>query len=152
MKPTLCDLTNFTNMKIIDATNLKLGRLASHVAKEALGGEQVVVINAEKAIITGRKKDILANYMQKRKVGSRYKGPFFPRVPNLIVRRTIRGMLPYKKETGRNAFKRIRVYIGVPKEVSGKEFATYEDAKLGMIEKRSYITVEEVAKLLGWHE
>ena len=83
-------------MKIIDATNLKLGRLASKVAKEALSGEQVSVVNAEKAVITGRKKDIFSTYREKTDVGSRYKGPFFPRVPHLIVRRTIRGMLPYK--------------------------------------------------------
>ncbi len=138
-------------MKIVDATNLKLGRLASHVAVEALKGEQIIIVNSEKAMITGRKRNILGNYRQKRDVGSRYKGPFFPRVPSLIVRRTIRGMLPYKKETGRNAFKRVKVYIGVPRELSGKQFLTYEDARLGITEKRSYIRVEEVARELGWN-
>jgi len=137
-------------MKIIDAANLKLGRLASHVAKEALRGEQISVVNAEKVVLTGRKKDILATYREKRTVGSRYKGPFFPRVPHLIVRRSIRGMLSYKKETGRNAFKRVRVYMGVPKQLGGKEFSTYEDAKLGIVERRSYMTIEEIAKHLGW--
>ncbi len=137
-------------MKIIDATNLKLGRLASHVAKDALKGEEIAVVNAEKAVITGRSPDILATYREKRDVGSRYKGPFFPRVPHLIVRRTIRGMLPYKNETGRNAFKRVRVYIGVPKDLSGKETSIYDGAKLGITEKRSFMTIEEIAKHLGW--
>ena len=139
-------------MKIVDATGLKLGRLASKVAKEALGGEQISVVNAEKAVITGRKKDIFSTYREKRDVGSRYKGPFFPRVPHLIVRRTIRGMLPYKKEQGEKAFKRVRVYIGVPKEFQGQSLSTYDDAKLGITERRSYMTIEEIAKDLGWKE
>ncbi len=139
-------------MKIVDATNLKLGRLASHIAKEALKGEAISIVNAENAVITGRAKDILATYAEKRDVGSRYKGPFFPRVPNLIVRRTIRGMLPYKNETGRTAFKRVKVYMGVPKDLTGKETSTYEDAKLGVVERRSYMTIEEVAKHMGYNQ
>ena len=45
-------------MKIIDGKNAILGRMASYVAKEALKGEEVVVVNCEEVIITGNKKDI----------------------------------------------------------------------------------------------
>ena len=136
-------------MKIVDATNLKLGRMASHVAKEALKGEEITVVNSEKAVVTGRQKDIFATYEFKRDVGSRYKGPFFPRQPHMIVRRTIRGMLPYKNTLGREAFSRVKVYIGVPRDLTGKETATYADAKLGVVEKRSYLTIEQISKHLG---
>ncbi len=138
-------------MKIIDGTGLVLGRLASKVAKEALNGEIISIINSEKAVVTGGKKDTLDQYKELRSVGSRYKGPFFPRQPNLIVNRTIRGMLPYKKEKGIKAYKRIKVYIGVPKELSGKETITYEDAKLGFSMRKNYMTVEEISKQLGWN-
>lgn len=138
-------------MKIVDGTNLVLGRLASKVAKEALKGEEISIVNSEKAVVTGRKHDILVQYHEIRTVGSKYKGPFFPRQPNLIVRRTIRGMLPYKKETGKSAYRKIKVYIGTPKTLEGKPAATYDDAKLGVAAPKNYMTVEQVAKHLGWH-
>ncbi len=138
-------------MKIVDGTNLVLGRLASKVAKEALNGEEISVVNSEKAVIKGHREDILAQYQQMRDVGSKYKGPFFPRQPNMIVRRTIRGMLPRKKTTGREAFSRVKVYIGVPKTLEGKPAATYDDIKLGEAAKKSYMTVEHLSKQLGWN-
>lgn len=137
-------------MKIVDANGLKLGRLASNVAREALKGEQISIVNCEKAVITGRKKDIFATYREKRTVGSRYKGPFFPKPPHMIVRRTIRGMLPYKKATGEKAFGLVKAYIGVPQELEGKKFEMYNDAKLGIVERKNYLTIEEISEHIGW--
>ncbi len=132
---------------IIDATGLVLGRMATDVAKRAKNGEDVHIVNAEKAIITGAsKKSIEARYRFKREVGTMRKGPFFPREPHLIVKRTVRGMLPYQKSDGRAAYKRIKAYIGVPKELAGQDTIQVEAAKR---EARSFMTVSELSRFLG---
>ena len=51
---------------VIDAENAVVGRLASRVAKLALMGEDVLVVNAEKAIMTGNIEFIFAKYTQLR--------------------------------------------------------------------------------------
>lgn len=132
---------------IIDANGLILGRLATHVAKRALEGDDVHIINAEKAIIAGSsKKAIQERYSFKRTVGTSRKGPFFPREPHLIVKRTCRGMMPYQKSDGRAAYKRIKAYIGVPKELVGKTATTVEDADR---DPRTYMTLAELSTRLG---
>jgi len=136
-------------MKIIDATDLKIGRLASIVAQDALGGEEIAIVNSEKAVISGTKEAVLAKYQQKRKVGSRYNGPFFPKQSDRIVKRTIRGMLPYKETRGREAFSRIKTYIGVPKEFENKETTTVETARIGQVQRKKYIAVGRLANLIG---
>ena len=45
-------------MKIIDGKNAVLGRLASYAAKEALKGENIIILNCEKVIVTGNRKNI----------------------------------------------------------------------------------------------
>ncbi len=132
---------------IIDASGLVLGRMATDIAKRALNGEEVHVVNAEKAVITGAsKKAIQARYKFKREVGTHRKGPFFPREPHLIVKRTVRGMLDYQSPTGRAAYKRIKAHIGVPKELSGQETVTVESAKR---DPRIFLTVAELSTYLG---
>ncbi len=132
---------------IIDATGLILGRMATDIAKRAKNGEEVHIVNSEKAIITGAsKKSIEARYRFKREVGTMRKGPFFPREPHLIVKRTVRGMLPYQKSDGRAAYKRIKAYIGVPKELAGQDTIQVEAAKR---EARSFMTVSELSRFLG---
>lgn len=135
-------------MKIIDATNLKLGRLASYSAKALLEGEELAIVNAERAVIVGRKKDILHSYKEKRDKGSRYKGPFFPKRADRIIKRTVRGMLPYKKAKGQEAFKRIRVYLGVPEEYKGKELESIKGAKL-IGKEPDYFNLGDLSKQLG---
>lgn len=106
-------------MKIIDGKNVILGRLATVVAKEALKGEEVAVINCEQIVITGNKRSILAGLEEKRhRVGSTQKGPKVSRTSEKIVKVAIRGMLPNPRRggRGRDAFKRIKCYVGVPKE------------------------------------
>jgi large subunit ribosomal protein L13 len=106
---------------IINGEDLLLGRMASIVAKRALNGETIAIVNAEKAIISGSRARVLTLYGRKRSRGSREGGPFFPRRPDHIVRRTIRGMLPYKRAPGMEAFKRVKVYVGVPMALAGQE-------------------------------
>ena len=131
---------------IIDASDAVLGRLSTCVAKKLLNGEEIIVVNAEKAIITGKKSTITNRYKQKREIGTSRKGPFFPRMADRIVKRTIRGMIPYQKPHGRAALKRLRCYISVPKEFKDKKFETVKDAQKQPI---NYITVEELSKWLG---
>jgi large subunit ribosomal protein L13 len=132
-------------MKIIDAEGTVLGRLASYSAKEALKGEEIIILNSEKAIITGRKEDIKEYYESKRKrVGSTLKGPKVSRSSEKIVKRTIRGMLPnYRDGRGRDALKRIKCYKGVPSEFRDKEKITLTNKFKA---KGKSIKVEEISK------
>ncbi|ADT83110.1 50S ribosomal protein L13 [Thermococcus barophilus] len=139
-------------MRIINAEGLILGRLASKVAKMLLEGEEVIIVNAEKAIITGNREDIFAKYKQRTELRTRTnprRGPFYPKRSDEIVRRTIRGMLPWKTDRGRKAFKRLKVYAGVPKEFEGREFETIMEAHMSRLKTPKYVTVGEVAKYLG---
>ncbi len=131
---------------IIDANGALLGRLSTHAAKRLLGGEDIAIINAEKAIISGKKASIKKQYKAKREVGTYRKGPFFPRMPDRIVKRTIRGMIPYQTPHGRAAFKRLKCYIGVPKEFEGEKTEIIEQAKKQPV---GFITIEELSRSLG---
>ncbi|MDD3621065.1 MAG: 50S ribosomal protein L13 [Methanofollis sp.] len=134
---------------IIDADGNLLGRLASNVAKRSLQGEEFVIVNAEKAIVSGKRAMVLGNYLQKHQRGSVEGGPFFPRRPDLIMKRTIRGMLPYKRQRGADALRRVRIYTGVPMEYEDKEFETLENAGIERLNNPKYITLGEISKNLG---
>ncbi len=134
-------------MKVVDANNMVVGRLASKIAKDLLNGEEIVVVNAEKAVIIGGKDYIVGKYTERRNIGSVRKGPHYPRMPDKILRRTVRGMLPMKKSKGKNAYKRLRVYMGVPKELEGKKAEVYEDAKNNKL--KGYITLKDLSIQLG---
>mgnify|MGYP001573027971 FL=1 len=129
-------------MKIIDGTNAVLGRLASYSAKQALLGEEIVILNCEKVIITGNRQDIRETFEAKRRrIGSGQKGPKHSRLAHLIVKRAIRGMLAHRSGRGKEAFRRIRCYPGLPEE--------FKDAKkiVGSKEKKAkFIHVEEITK------
>lgn len=137
---------------ILNAENLILGRMAAIVAKQALQGEKVEVINVEKAVVTGKPTEIIERYKQKFKRGHVFSGPFFPRHPEKLVKRTIRGMLPHKQEKGKTAFKNVKCYIGVPKEFEGKKAETIEKANIKNIKKTKYLTIKEISQQLGWKE
>lgn len=129
---------------IIDAQGAVAGRLASFAAKQALLGNKVFIINSEKAIITGSPQQILRKYLARLKLGRGVqKGPKFPRRPEMILRRMIRGMLPWKKARGRNAFKLIKCFLGVPKDMEGKEVL-----KLEKKINTKYITLEKLSNLI----
>jgi len=136
------------NVAIIDAKGLILGRMASVVAKRLLQGESIVILNAENAAISGKKLSIVEEAKTFLEVGHPRKGPYHPRRPDRIVRRTVRGMLPWRKPKGREAYKRLRVYLGIPKEFAGKQAETIPEAKAAKL-KSPYITVGELAKEIG---
>jgi len=131
---------------IIDATGLTLGRLSTNAAKRLLQGDEIAVINSEKAIISGKKSSVKEHYKEKREVGTYRKGPFYPRLPDQIVKRTIRGMIPYQKPHGRAAFKRLKCYAGIPDEFKGKTFEKIPEAEKKPVD---FITVEELSRFLG---
>ena len=137
------------NTIIIDAKGLILGRMASIVAKRLLQGESVIVLNAEKAAISGKRLRIVKEAKTFLEVGHPRKGPFHYRRPDRIVRKTVRGMLPRRKPKGKQAFKRLKVYLGTPSEFSDKEIQTIREASAEKL-KSPYITVGELAKEIGW--
>ncbi len=146
-------------MIIIDANNLILGRLASYVAKLVLEGEEVRIVNCEKAVITGNRNSIRDNFVRKINRGLPHWGPFYPRRPDLIMKRAIRGMLPRKKEKGRKALKRVLCYIGFPDEIKKKvdsgeaRLLTWKDLKKLSVEKveiLKFVRLGDIAKLIGW--
>jgi len=135
---------------VIDAKGLILGRMASVVAKRLLQGESIVIVNAAEAVISGKRLSIVREAKEFLQVGHPRKGPFHPRRPDQIVRRTIRGMLPRRKWKGRQALKRLRVHIGVPEELRGVEMETIPEARAEKL-KCPYITVGQLAKEIGWN-
>jgi len=132
---------------VIDATGLVLGRMATYAAKQAINGNDVHIVNAEKAIIVGSsRRAIQEHYLFKRHVGTMRKGPFFPREPHLIVKRTCRGMINYQSSSGRAAYKRIKAHLGVPKELASLKAESLDDARRPA---KSYLTIAELSTWLG---
>jgi large subunit ribosomal protein L13 len=137
---------------IIDGENLILGRTASIVAKKLLNGEEVRIINAEKMIITGNKEAIFARYKKRRErrdLANPRRGPHYPKDPERIVKRTIRGMLPYKKPKGRDALKRVLVHVGVPEKFKDQDTVILREAELSKEKSRNYVTIKKLSEYLG---
>jgi large subunit ribosomal protein L13 len=133
---------------VVDATGLVLGRAASRIAKRLLGGESIVVVNAEKSVVTGSRRSVLAHYVAARARGSKRTGPHYPRHPDRIFRRTVRGMLPHLKTRGKIAFRRLEVHIGVPEAWKAAPTETIDDAKARPA-LRPPMTLAEITRLLG---
>ena len=133
-------------MKVIDASECIMGRLASAVAKNLLNGEEVHIVNAENAVISGTKDMVFGEYVSKRNLNHPRKGPYYPRMPHMMLKRAVRGMIPYQKPRGREAFKRLKVDVGKPDSVDGK-IEVVDGAKMNKSTK--YVTLGEVSKVLG---
>ncbi len=132
---------------VIDADRLIMGRLSSLVAKRLLNGEEIVILNAEKCLITGSSKQIYNRYFDARSRGKIRKGPHFPRMPDRIIKRTVRGMLPYQQPRGREALKLLKVYIGVPREY--KDVKAIKPEQAAVLNTTKYIPLSEVSMRLG---
>ncbi len=138
-----------SNKTVIDGEGLILGRLSSMVAKRLLAGEQIELVNAEKIVVSGAKKMIIEREKEFLGVGGHETGPVHYRQPHRIVRKTIRGMLPHRKAHGREAFRRLKVHIGVPEEFEAAEKETIEKIHARILGKR-YVTIGEIAENIGW--
>ncbi len=135
----------------INAKNLVLGRLSSSLVPHLLAGRNVIVVNAEQAVVTGSRKFVLSKYLNaraRRTLTNPRRGPFFPRFPDRIIRRTVRGMLPYKTPSGKDAFKRLTVYISTPEELKSQTFETIDSAQFR--NKSEFLTLKELSRELGW--
>lgn len=142
---------------VIDADGKILGRLASYVAKKLLEGKRVAIINAEKAVITGNPNTIKERYLKRMQIPGRPKperGMKISRTPDRIVWRAIRGMVPRKKAKGREAMRRLRVFIGVPDELKNVPIhelsEDYTKEKLKPKRGKKIMTVLELSNSLGW--
>jgi large subunit ribosomal protein L13 len=105
-------------------------------------------VNCEKAILTGRKDSILKKYRERRDRGNPLKGPFISFMPDRFVRRIIRGMLPYKQERGRLAYKRVMCYIGVPDKFKDQKIETIKEADVTKSKNTKFIDVDTLTKLI----
>ena len=134
-------------MAVIDADGHVMGRLSSKVAERLLDGEEIVIVNAEKAIITGKKDMVFGEYKQKKDRGKIMRGPFYPRRADLILKKTVKGMLPFKKSTGRECYRRLKVYVGVPKEYATAKLEKIDVAIRPRTER--YVRLGDVSGYLG---
>jgi large subunit ribosomal protein L13 len=131
-------------MIIIDAENAVMGRVASYAAKQALQGNQVAVVNSEKALISGNNTNIIKEFKEIRalNLNKPEKGPFISRVPEKIMKRCIRGMLPdYRVGRGNIAFHKIKTYSGMPEEFKKEKLIRLEAKN-----PKKYMTIEELGK------
>ncbi|WP_227376099.1 50S ribosomal protein L13 [Haladaptatus halobius] len=130
---------------IVDARDCILGRVASQVAQRAMDGERIAVINAEQAIITGSEEDVKEKFETRFNLSSD-QGPYYPKRPDMIAKRSIRGMLPYKKPRGREAFENVRVYVGNPYDEDGE---ILDDTSLDRLSNIRFVQLGEVSQHLG---
>ena len=137
---------------VADAEGQIAGRLCSKVSKLLLEGNKVVIVNAEKALMSGSRKSILQEYQDWLQIASithPKHGPFHPRRPDGLLARMIRGMLPRQKSKGIEARRRLRVYISVPREFNKMKMTVFDDAKARKA-MSYYLTMGEIASSMGW--
>jgi len=127
---------------IIDASNGILGRIASYAAKQAMLGKNVIIVNCNNALLTGRKRMVIEEYgIARRRGGTSLNGPHFPKHPERLFKRTVRGMLSYTQQRGLDALKRITCYNSVP-----KEYESTDKISLSRQTKSKTITLSELSK------
>jgi large subunit ribosomal protein L13 len=138
-------LAEFDADVVVDARDCIVGRVASEVAQRALDGERVAVVNAERAVITGNESDTMATYRKRVDVGSD-RGPYYPKRPDGIFKRAIRGMVPHKKPRGREALENVRVYVGNPYDEDGE---ILDGTSLDRLSNIKFTTLGAVSENLG---
>lgn len=129
---------------VVDAQDCILGRVASQVAERALDGERIAVVNAEHTVITGDEDQLTEKFRERREHGSD-RGPYYPKRPDRIFKRSIRGMLPYKRTRGREALENVRVYVGNPYD----ETERLEGTSLYRLSNIRFVSLGEISESLG---
>jgi large subunit ribosomal protein L13 len=140
-----------SRVALINADGLILGRMCSKVAKRLLNGEELIILNAEKAILSGKRKSKIAEAKEFLEVGAPMRGPFHYRRPDRIMRKTVRGMLPYSQPKGKNAYRRLKVFMGVPKEFKDQPMDTFAEAQATKL-KGPRLTLLDLSKEVGWNQ
>ncbi len=131
---------------IINAENSIIGRFSSIIAKRLLNGEKIIIVNAEKGLISGDPDVVAKKYLQKYKLTTKsnpLRGPFYPRKADRILKRTIRGMLPYKKSRGKEAYNRLIVFSDIPEILKDKNFEELPETQK-INPKSYYISLNEL--------
>jgi large subunit ribosomal protein L13 len=145
---------NLNDFVVVDAKNCVLGRVASTVAKELLNGKKVAIVNAELAFITGSKADLVTKYRTRLNLQEKENpehSPYWSRRPDMLVRRVVRGMLPYhKKPSGKTAYRNLRVFMGVPSAFSKAKHTAVETKEPKKMYVK-YLYVKELSQLLGYN-
>ena len=129
---------------ILDGKNMIFGRFSVEIARKLMNNEEISVINAEKIIILGDPQRTFEKYLELRQKGDVFKGPFFPKRPDDIFKRTVKGMLP-KNRMDRKYLKNLKVYIGTPDGMKGEKL---EQKPI----KTNFISLGELSKKLGWSQ
>jgi large subunit ribosomal protein L13 len=140
-----------TTAAIVNAEGLVLGRMCSKIAKRILNGEVITIVNAEKTVISGKKRSKVAEAKEFLEVGAPERGPFHSRRPDRIVRKTVRGMVPWHQPKGKTAYKRLKVYMGIPAEFSNQKLDTIDQASAAKL-KGPHFTLSELALEIGWNQ
>ncbi len=140
---------------LIDGEEAILGRIGSRVAKLLIEGNEIMLINAEKIRITGHTPDLAAKYKRLIELKDRANpehSPFYSRRPDLFVKRSIRGMLPYKQPKGKAAYKLLKVYMGDAKDIKDSEAYTVKDVKAKKTSEafENSVSVLELVEKLGY--
>jgi large subunit ribosomal protein L13 len=130
---------------VVDARDCILGRVASQVAELALDGQSVAIVNAEQSVITGREDAVMEKFKERRRHGSD-RGPMYPKRPDRIFKRSIRGMVPYKKPRGREALENVRVYVGNPND---QDAEVLDDTSLDRLSNIKFVSLGDVSETLG---
>ena len=145
-------MDNQAQSLIVDGTNLVAGRLSSNVAKLLLQGNRVTIVNCEKILISGSKRNIIQNYKDFLSISSILHpehGPYHPPRPDTIIARMVRGMLPKKKPSGDAALRRLRTYVGVPKGLGATTKTVFDNAKITRPQS-NYTSMSDLAQEVGW--
>ena len=140
------------SVRYVDATGQIAGRLCSNIAKKLLNGDRVVVVNAEKTLVSGKRGSVMRSWLEYLKIASVVHpkhGPFHSRTPDGIITRMVRGMVPRRKPKGETAMKRLRVYVGVPEEFAKIKFQAFDDTAATK-PPAYYVSLSEIAGRIGW--
>jgi len=142
------------NTIYVDASEQIAGRMCSIVARELLAGKRVVVLNAEKALVSGKTQSVFRQWQTRLEIYSHVNpiyGPIHPRRPDNILRRMVRGMVPKTKPSGKTAMSRLRVYMGVPEKYVGVKTRKFDDA-MARRPIPQYVTIAQISKNIGWND
>ncbi len=82
-------------------------------------------------------------------MGTREFGPYFPKRPDRILKRTVRGMLPYKRLRGKEAMARLKIHVGIPSDLKDAEHITIDDANMNRLSSNKYVRLGDISTYLG---
>ncbi|MCE4605860.1 MAG: 50S ribosomal protein L13 [Desulfurococcales archaeon] len=138
---------------VVNGEDHILGRLSSIIAKKLLEGNEVIVVNVEKIVVSGEKRMVVDAYRKvlgvKVHLSHKWR-PKRPRSPIRLFKASVRGMLPKNNRKGREALGRLKAFIGVPEEYKSAEMTVFRDAYKDRLKTNKYVELGVIAKEMGW--